>query len=638
MSQIPMPTAPGQIPMGVLRDGFTNLEGGIDSGRAPNLVRPNQCSFAVNTTFRGGFPKQRPGFTNIPINLSKNTCDDFTANKFQAGIVYEADDGTAFMVLRIGGKLYSLRPDGTAKNIDIPNDPNPDPPLFEQGWLCQAENYLIAQDGQSMPKIFDGSTTRRADPTVPEAPVGTAMVYGFDRLLVCKGRQYVAGDALGDPSGNQSLNFRDAVIKFTENTLIAQGGAFSVPMTSGEIRAMAMQAAVNTALGQSNIVVSTQNAVFTTVLPADRTTWQNTTSPLQTIAQIAKGFAGPVNFCNVNGDIWYRGPDGWRSLVMAVRNFNYGWGNTPLSREMNRVLAFDTPSLLQFGSMVYFDNRLLCAVSPATSPQGVYHRGIGVLDFDVLSSMNNVKGMDFYSGFALMTQPSWEGVWTNIFPLQLLAGNFSGEDRCFAICLNTTTSRIELWEISATDPLNPSNNQNFDLPDGVTDTPIDWWFETRSCVFNDPFQLKELVTGEITLDQVLGNVTVNVSFRPDLYPFWYQWDNWTECVNYKDCPPSCSTPTYNPQYRPKHGLIEPGEDFVPGINRPLRRGYEFQTRIEVTGAARLKQFRMSAFDVQENIRGDLPDNNTSTPIACSGLTGCDEPIFPAAPMQGQPTT
>jgi hypothetical protein len=41
-------------------DGWRTLEGGVDGGRQPNTIDPNQCASAINMTFRGGSATTRP--------------------------------------------------------------------------------------------------------------------------------------------------------------------------------------------------------------------------------------------------------------------------------------------------------------------------------------------------------------------------------------------------------------------------------------------------------------------------------------------------------------------------------------------------------------------------------------------------
>jgi hypothetical protein len=592
------------------RDGHVGMDGGVNSGISPTLIAANQAAFAVNTTFRDSFPQNRPPFRKIPLDLSN--CDDFTAGKFQGAYVFDPDTGTGFHVISVNGNIYKVTVDGVAQNVTPTNDPNPS--VLGQAFMEQAERWLVIQDGQSKAMIFDGAECRRADPTVPEVPTGTVMVYGLNRLWVAQGRQYVVGDLCGDPSGTAQEGFRDAVLKFTSNDFLNEGGAFTLPVNGGAITAMSVTAAPNTALGQSNVLVSNSRVICSTSVPTDRTTWKSTRNPLQTIVQKKFGVRGANQIAEFNGDSWYRRTDGYGSLIFAVRNFESGWGNRPRSREMNRVLKKDQQSLLKYGSIVNFDNRMLATVSPFLTANGVAHRGIAALDFNGVSAMLLSQRFGYLDNTENQNPlPDWDGVWTGVNVLQLVEGDFDDEPRCFAWVSNNGV--IELWEIM--------REGDFDSADGVTDTPIEWWYETKSMSSGDLFGYKALYAAEMTYDQLKGTVNFTVKYRPDLYPFWVTWATFSECVTYKDCPPPCNPQTYQPQYRPKRGLPEPPDDFTPIIGRPLKNGYEHQIRIEVSGPARIKQFRIASTDVPEDIRGDLPGS-----IPCGAFTGCsDENLF-----------
>ncbi len=49
--------------------GLLSLEGGVDCGKAPNLLQPNQVAFATNSTVRGGFIKPRPAWKKIDLKF-----------------------------------------------------------------------------------------------------------------------------------------------------------------------------------------------------------------------------------------------------------------------------------------------------------------------------------------------------------------------------------------------------------------------------------------------------------------------------------------------------------------------------------------------------------------------------------------
>lgn len=113
-------------------DGFTSLEGGVDAGRAPVLIDPNQVVSAENTTFRGGRPKPRPGFrqlteffsnpnhgfdTNgvefppdatVPSNLTAQYC--YQHDVFQTILGYSPHQGEDCLMALIGGRLFKIIP------------------------------------------------------------------------------------------------------------------------------------------------------------------------------------------------------------------------------------------------------------------------------------------------------------------------------------------------------------------------------------------------------------------------------------------------------------------------------------------------------------------------------------------------
>lgn len=564
--------------------GFISLEGGIDSGRSPNLIQTNQVSFAINTTFRGGFPTCRPGQKKIDLSFEdEDVQSDFEDGRFQGAEVYQADGGIAFIVASIGGKIFRVNVQTTNSVEDVSIDGDPNPTNRTQVWMTQAESWLIIQDGKSKALIFDGSGCRRAN-EINEVPTGTAMAYGQGRLWVARRREYLAGDIVGGPSGSANKDYKDAVLKFTEAATLNGGGAFAVPLQAGDITGMRFTAQLDTGLGQGELVVSTESAMFTNLAPPDRSTWNSLSTPIQRVAQVNFGSKGNDSLVNVNGDLWYRAKDGIRSLIMAVRNFQQGWGNTPLSKEVNRLIQRDDRNLLQYCSGVNFDNRLLMTVSPVSTAHGVYHRGLVALDFDIISSVTQTGS------------PAWEGLWTGIRILKLLKGDFGGLERCFAFVLNES-NKIELWEITVNDRFDNDNER------------ISWSIESGSYAFGDADQLKKLQTGSLYLDDVSGNVDIDVKYRPDQYPCWVDWHNWDECAKNSMCASdfttSCQTiKNFKPQYRPKKRLPEPADSCDTVTKRPYRHGYEFQARISVTGQARIKRFLMHAHDVQETPTGE----------------------------------
>lgn len=410
-----------------------------------------------------------------------------------------------------------------------------------------------------------------------QLPVGKMGAYGLGRnwMVAADGVTFIAGDIVFGASGTVAENFRDAVLYVKENQFLAGGGAFNVPGGSGKITALLFVATLDAALGQGPVQIFTASRGFSCDAPLDRTTWQALTNPILKQNLIANGSLGHNATLLSNDDVMFRSRDGIRSLIFARREFDT-WGNVPISREVTRIIEGDNPALLAYSSAAVFDNRLLMTASPTQSAQGVYHKTIVALNFDPLSSMGG-KAPAVYDG-------SWPGL--NV--LQLLTGEFSTVKRCYAFTLNSDLNAIELWELlPSTDPAIGDN--------GGADQ-ITWWFE-QPPVFRDPDpkkrQFKRLINGEIFVDKLVGRVDFQVWYRPDDYPCWISWLEWSECA-------STATANSKPQFRPRMGLGEPsGKVCDPTTNRPLREGYYFQVKVVIRGQCRYKGMKLAALAIPE---------------------------------------
>lgn len=465
-----------------------------------------------------------------------------------------------------------------------------------KAYFQQAEQFLIIQDGQGLAIIFDGAGTRRAvvDGDQKEVPTGTVMAYGNGRLWVCVNERYfVAGDIVGSTaSGTAKYDFNDSLLRFTENDYLNEGGLFRVPLSTGPITAMQFIAVPDTSLGQGPLQIFTQGGVYSMDVPVDRDLWKNIVTPIQTTSQIGYGALSDRSTILVNGDIFYRAKDGIRSYAITRREIGT-WGHTPLSREMDRVLNRDTERLLEFSSAVMFDNRLLMTCTPVPRPNSCYHLGLVALDFDLLS---NIRGK---------LPPAYDGLWTGLNIVQLVKGEFMGTERCFVAAI-TAAGVNELWEISTDAVVDNSN------------TRIQSVIETRSMAFrigetappSDSTQFKSLVGGELWIDRVQGEVDFTVQFRPDQFPCWFDWHNWSECQIMSACQNEeesggCTVHHYRPGYRPKMGFPQPPDDAEEGLDKPARYGCEFQLRITWLGKARLKNLKVFATAEQEDTGGHI---------------------------------
>jgi hypothetical protein len=425
-----------------------------------------------------------------------------------------------------------------------------------------------------------------------ELPPGRMGVYGMGRNWesLVDGKQFLASDLVGGSSGTVANNFRDAVLQITENTYLAGGGNFTVPGSVGDIRAMIFTATLDKSLGQGPLAVITPNTVFSCDAPVDRTTWQSVTNPIVTESLIGNGGLGQNSTVGWNGDTIFRSIDGIRSLLLARRDFDT-WGNVPISREVSRIVDNDDDTLLAYGSAIVFDNRLLMTAVPKASSQGVYHQCLIPLNADPLSSL------------AGKTSSVYDPVWTGLNVLQLIKGQFAGVERAFAFCLNTTLNKIELYEIYKTPPeyTSPGFLDSVKFDNG--NIPIILTAETgvlmRTLANKGQFDFCRLIDGELSVDEVVGQATITVYYRPDSYPCWVLWRTWTICAKKPD-PTDSTTVNFQPGFYPRMGLSEPDPKLCdPFTNRPFREAYFFELKFVIQGYCRIIGCRIKAVEMPQ---------------------------------------
>jgi len=546
--------------------------------------------------------------------------------------MYEPPFANPYIICAIGGRIYQIRVDTDNSVVDLTAAfPSTIMPANQpQFFFEQAEQFLIIQAGDlvTRPLFWDGNILRRSNGyigvgAVPpaavlnEIPPAGPMDYYMGRLWYAFGRQYVAGDIVGSQaSGTPAYNFRDSVLKVTENPISLSGDGFIVPTLAGNIRALEHSALLDTTLGQGQLYVFTRRQIYATSVPATRADWATTREPLQRVAQIDFGSVGDRCVVPVNGDLFYQAMDGIRSLTLAVRYFQQ-WGNVPISRPEQRVLRFNDRELLRFASGINFDNRLWQTCVPFQTAKGVAHKAATILDFDLLGS------------FGDKLPPAWEGIYESLNILQLLEGDFGGLQRGFTFNVSSITGNIDLWELTTQDRWD-SQVQN----DGDR---VTWYVETPSYTWGDPFMLKQLDGLELWFDKMLGTVNFMVEYRPDSSQCWIVWHAWKQCVA-KDCnedPEAVTCPAYPVQpycegYRATVRLPRPPTQCEFNNARPTTQGYQFQVRLTIKGWCRLRGLRVFAFPL-----ADAPYTN----LVCASSDFTETPPPPStSPLPPNPPT
>lgn len=587
-------------------DGFLSLEGGVDSGFVPSLIDANQLAFAVNTTVRGGWPTSRPGWKRIPVDFASH--DGSTGTYFQGAGSFTDRDENSQICYSMGGRLWSVNVTGKFALAEFTPTGNTNNTTGAHAWFQEAENAMVVQDNDSPATILAGPVSRRA--TAGEVPIGGPMAYGKGRLWVAKKNTYVGGDLVWSDPGL----LRDSIFKFSENTFLAEGGEFAVP--GGGVTGMSFAANLDTSLGEGDLLVFTATNVFAFSAPVDRTQWKDLQYPIQRFALLDYGGMNHESIVKVNGDLIFRSQDGVRSLIYARRDFTE-WGNTPVSRQVRRVLQYDSENLLYAASAVNFDNRMLMTTQPVLDrTYGVWHRGLVVLDYDLVSGMGK------------KVAPAWEGAWTGLRVLQLVTVRVNNVRRCFMFALGGD-NHLQLWEMTKADLMDNDNQ---------TLIPISRILETRSMSCASPASAKDLIGADLFFDQLAGNVQATVRYRRDNSELWWKWGAFTDSAEYFPCNgtdyPNCQQIAYwRKQTRTRVGMPKPQSCNDVENGGMSTNGYEFQLRFEFRGKLRLKRLILNCTMNPDALYKPTPSficspcdrNFCENPVAA--IQSCDLPDY-----------
>jgi len=589
-------------------DGQESVAGGMNGGVSPSLIAEDQCARLENATTRGGFVTTRPAFRDLEHNYEtafyydndgnwttfhtgQNSQTAFEDGVFQTAHYYSPPGQSEYIMAAINGRLFKINPrpnhmlDITEIELGTRNSI-----LFPIAYMAQADKYLVWQDGQAKCVIFDGVTARRAGSD--EVPVGTIMAYGMGRLVVVASnkRDIAFGDLYGSHPGDPG----ESVLKFTETTFLAEGGSAAIAPSQGIVKGLSFTPQQDSSTGDGELLAFAERGVTSFFVSTPRDKWKE--SAFQRITLLNVGLRGHRAIVSINGDVWFRADDGFRSYRQA-RAEQQGWAHIPMSTEVREYIDNDTEQWLDWGSTIRFENRMIGTCSPHPNQGKLYHSGLLALDFDVLSS------------FGSASKPAWDGHWcryadetavdVKLKVTQLVSGMFHGEQRAFAFTIDEN-GKNHILELTVKDA---------EDWDGMIAGEMVTRSMTGPGLPNQPgsFLEKRLYGGDLWLDDIRSDVNVTVDYRPDQHPNWSRWTELAEVspVGSHQATTIAGVPTtrnnFVPRKRLKKPITEPDCDFT---GRAMDRGYEFQARVRWTGHTAIRKFRMHMKQLTENAKGE----------------------------------
>ncbi len=571
-----MPTTEGW-----LSDTQATVLDGMNRGREPELISEQQAALLRNVSIRGGRVRSRPRIVkrmSLPNGL------------MQGASIFNA---SSQIVASIGGKFYVIDPKAwTAEQknaTDLNSSKQP------RVWFAETVGSIVMQDGQSKPYIYDGADFRRADSN--EVPVGKAMAFGNGRLAVVVNSGYDVriGD-IRQPDHQSEL-------KFTETYNLLGGGDFAF---ESQVKALAILPVIDTGSGQGALVVGTDSAVYTMKTQiSQRDLWGEV--GFQTILLPTRGISGANAVVAVNQDLYFRSSDGLRSVRSSTADYDAP-GLAPLSVELRHRFDYDTPFLLEDASVVCFDNRLLCTHSPFIYGPRSMAQGLVAFNFDSLS------------GRGQKSPPAYDGEWDGILIAELFTGRISGTERCFILGRDLDGTN-GLWEILRENAVQ------------VGDEPTQA-FESRVLFGDAPGTLKHLRRCDLMFSDIRGGLNVRAYFKPNKYPYWVRWDEFTV-----DAPPTQSWGSVVPQHRTLLSTRSPIEELDPTTARLISCSTGFQVRIEWDGQARLDYLQVFQERVSMLPYADNPAPNQTQDVVTVPSWAVSPQFWhthPASPLAGIP--
>lgn len=289
-----------------------------------------------------------------------------------------------------------------------------------------------------------------------EIPTGSIMAYGQGRLFVANPNRFeiqaldIVGSHVNVKAGTTALgaiNYplsdpRASVLFNTENTYLNEGGSLLMPSFMGRITGMQFVPTQNTTAGQGQLFVFCEFGAASFAVTIPRSQW-GTTSSFQTVLYTNIGAVGPDAFAQVNGDLFFRSNDGLRTYKNASAEMET-YGNTAMSAEMNYVLNQEPIHLLQDVSLAYTDRGrvLMTALPQEYQPETFNSKAKKVYKALISLDFNSMTGS------LGKTAAAYDGIWTGVDMLQVIAGDFGRRNRAFILGMSCNLNSV--WEIDPT--------------------------------------------------------------------------------------------------------------------------------------------------------------------------------------------
>ncbi len=550
----------------------------------------------------------RPAWTYKTLVFQNSENEEwFKTQIYQGGIMYQyvgfnqtLGQANEVLVCSVGGRIWTIdRCSFVVQEITPGGRAGRNSRCHSIAYFVQAEQFLVIQDGESKPIIWDGGFAFRARDG--QVPVGTIMAYGQGRIWLVQGPRLLAGDLVG--------SYPNAVIGFTELSFLATNGIIYPSFTVGNMTGLEFIPQQDTNTGIGSLLVIGEKGIASVYAEKERSSW---VTGIARVTLINIGGVGHRALVGINGDVWFEAKDGWRSYRHARGEVDK-WYQLPMSQEVQIYTDASATNLKPYDSAIFFDNRLLATTDPIWQNGRWSARGMIVLDFNVLAA------------FGEASKPAWEGLWTGVNIMQLVRG----KDSAWAFAIDPSGATA-LYELSTT------ANTPVDDTDLTGERRIECELVSGAFVFDSGNRATEvgaqaqkvLWGGEKWIRDLAGRALIDTYYRRDGEECWQFWKEFDICADVDLCTRECAFPQPLYQYRNRlrqgsPSTVEPHNCSTLPANATntgrLYVGYEFQEKTTWKGRLTISLSRIQAMvDKKE------PDLSGCDPneLECSTMTNC----------------
>jgi hypothetical protein len=524
-------------------DGQYDFAGGQDSSKAPSRIGENCVAAAVNVSTNNGILSPRYALHKRPLKFAADAVEYQTGRFRTLKQIFEQGKYQAFIPYSIGSKFYTIvvisgiiflidNDTLEVQHIPIADGSRLDELRMRTNW-SPAGKYLIIYDYPAKNVVIEGRTARRADLNAGEIPISRMGIYNQNRLIIANGGTEITAS---DPSGgvstpNAPLTFFEIL---TGGPYVGQGFQVDSDYNNSPITAMGVLEAVDNGTGIGPCLVSTRSSIHAFQTQNARATWENGQFGIQLTSKV--GIAGARALVNVNSDFFFMGSDGGvRSLSMA-RDEQRKWARLPMTQEVRNWLKFISPELIQYTALGYYDNRVFITANPYRIPAiqlngravtDVAFGGLINLNMDNIVRMGNAEN-----------PPSWDGLWTGVRPMDMCVN----DNRAFVISKDGYSSNA-FYEMDASSRVDTYGRLKR-VPTAI--------IYTREHFFKDAFVNKEAHSIDFDLEQVKGDFSIDIKYKP------HHAENFVDWSNFRHKAPAC-------EYE-----IPDGEDYAGYVGHSFR--------------------------------------------------------------------